>query len=309
MMQRAALAVGSLLSAAIVAGAQEPQPFRGGAEGIRVDVHVTSRGRSIPDLTAKDFVLKDNGVTQTIDVSALKDAPLRVCLLLDTSGSLDGRRLAHLANAAQSVVATLRERDQVALFTFTHVLQRMLDYSEDRSRVAEALQMTRPGSPTAMRDALFGSLQLLPRDGVRTVVLAFTDGIDNTSWLTADDIKTAAVDTDAVVHIVHLVPSAAMRDITVPPGGFQPSLRRPGAGDAALLEDITRATGGRYWRIDSAAALSANLIGALDDMRSRYLLSYSTPVPNATGWHTLDVRVPARRVEITARPRYWVPER
>jgi hypothetical protein len=40
-------------------------------------------------------------------------------------------------------------------------------------------------------------------------------------------------------------------------------------------------------------------------MQSRYVLNYYPNGVEAGGWHTLDVRVPAKTVDVVARRGYW----
>ena len=89
------IAIASLVG--LPAGAQ--QPFRSGVDVVRVDALVTDGHRPIAGLKAADFELLDNGVLQQIDSVALESQPLAVVLVLDTSGSVAGNKMAHLAAA------------------------------------------------------------------------------------------------------------------------------------------------------------------------------------------------------------------
>src|ERR1043166_6058836 len=70
------------------------------AAQVRVDVRLVNviatvtdaRGRYIPNLTAEDFVLEEDGKTQQIShFIADQNVPVSVGILLDTSGSMDRR--------------------------------------------------------------------------------------------------------------------------------------------------------------------------------------------------------------------------
>ena len=61
---------------------------------MRLDVSVRRSDRPVVGLRADDFVLTDNGRPQRIESASLESMPLSVLLVLDTSGSMAGPRLA-----------------------------------------------------------------------------------------------------------------------------------------------------------------------------------------------------------------------
>jgi hypothetical protein len=76
--------------------------------------------------------------------------------------------------------------------------------TSDHEAVRAALGDLRGDGPTAMRDAVWAALQLRPDDETRPLVLLFTDGIDNASWLSTSDTLTGARRTGVVIHAVEL---------------------------------------------------------------------------------------------------------
>ena len=82
--------------------------FRTGVEIVELNVSVTRAGQPVIGLTARDFALTDNGVTQQIDSVTLDQLPLSVLLALDTSESVAGDRLRHLMDAGEGLLRALR---------------------------------------------------------------------------------------------------------------------------------------------------------------------------------------------------------
>ena len=62
-----------------------------GVEGVYVDVFVTDGNRPVVGLAAADFELRDNGARRPVELVAVESLPLTTFLVLDTSGSVDGR--------------------------------------------------------------------------------------------------------------------------------------------------------------------------------------------------------------------------
>jgi hypothetical protein len=72
-----------------------------------------------------------------------------------------------------------------------------------------------------------------------------------------------------------------------------------------FLQEVTRATGGRLWTARSEKELRARFLDVLDDIRSRYVLSYAPQGPTSSGWHAVNVRLKRGGGEVLARPGYY----
>ena len=130
-------ALTAALALAGVAGtAARPQTFRSGVDLVRVDALVTDGHRVIPGLSAGDFELRDNGILQIIDGIALESLPLSVTFVLDTSGSVAGAKMRHLASAVDLILKGLREQDRAALVTFSHRVWLRTALTSDLLRVS-----------------------------------------------------------------------------------------------------------------------------------------------------------------------------
>jgi len=275
-----ALALVASVAAAMVA--QEPAtPFRSGIEIVELDVSVTRGGLPVPGLTARDFVLTDNGIAQDVDSVTLDRVPLSVTLLLDTSTSVLGERLAHLKQAGTGIVDALTADDRASLITFSHNLDVAVGMTADKGALRRALASIKPGGSTALRDALQLALSLRTRDRSRPLVLVFTDGDDTTSWIGEDAILDTARRCGVVIHAIR---SQSNR----------------------FLDRLTEMAGGRTWSASSDRQLRELFTSALDEMRARYLLAYAPRGVAQAGWHELKVRLKNGRADIIARPGYFV---
>src|SRR5690348_1963620 len=85
-----ALLLSFVAGAAAVVTAQQPT-FRGATETVRVFTTVTDRdGRLVTTLEQKDFAIRDDGAPQPITTFDNKPQPIRLIVLLDVSGSMQG---------------------------------------------------------------------------------------------------------------------------------------------------------------------------------------------------------------------------
>jgi VWFA-related protein len=258
------------------------QTFSSRLEVVRVDVLVTASGKPVQGLMAADFEIEDNGVPQTVDLASFEQIPLNVVLALDMSASLQGLRLGHLQAAGATVLDGLKPGDRAALVTFSHVISANQALTEDLDRVRTALFQNRGEGQTSLIDAAHVGMLIGESDVGRSLLIVFSDGVDTSSWLTAESVLETARRGDVVVY------------------GVEVGERR-----ASFPRDLAEATGGRLFAVESTKDLAAVFSKILEEFRNRYLISYSPQGVAPGGWHRLDVRVRTRGATVKARPGYF----
>src|SRR5512139_3601203 len=112
---RRLLAAGTLGFCAVAlpgAGSAQQQPvFRAGSEAVRVFVTVTDRdGRLVTTLAKDNFEIRDDGKPQPITYFDNTPQPVRLIVMLDVSGSMQGN-LPLLRDASSQLFARLRPDD------------------------------------------------------------------------------------------------------------------------------------------------------------------------------------------------------
>src|SRR5947207_1349425 len=111
------VSVVAALALAVPIAAQ--QVFRSGVEGVVVSVWVSDGRRPVPNLTARDFQLRDNGVYQVVRDASVETLPLDLTLTLDVSGSIQRPQLDRIERAERQVVNALHPTDRCRILTFT----------------------------------------------------------------------------------------------------------------------------------------------------------------------------------------------
>ena len=290
---------GAVLAALCLAQAPSPTPapptFRVEAEAVELDVSVTQGDKPVSGLTAADFVVRDSGVPQDIELATAGTLPLKLILSLDTSASMAGERLTRLHSGADALLGDLREGDRAALISFSHRVRVLEGLSHDLAAVRGRLDAVAPDGMTALNDALYTSLALAEGAAGRCALVLFSDGLDNISWTSEADVLDAARLSPAVVYVV------------------ASSLAKPRAEDRkhvardpreAFLRKLTDVTGGKVIKADSDADLVAAFGRVLPELRTRYVLRYAPQgVPDA-GWHSIEVKLKGRKGEVRTRPGY-----
>ena len=279
---------GVLAGIAAAPSAQQMPAFSAATDTVVVDVLVTRNGAPVTGLTAADFTVRDAGVPQKVTLAAIDNMPVRLLLALDASASVRGEALGLLKQAATAAVQSLRPSDEAALLSFAHNLSMASEWTSNRDQIAQAIDTVTARGATALADAAFGALSVLPRTGARTLVLMFTDGNDTASWLSPDQVLQASRRTETIIYGVTMSGAGT----TVPLdqldtwAAAEPSLYR-----GALLPLLARQTGGEMMRTADMKALRDTFVAIVSRFNQRYVLTYSPTGVAGTGWHPLEVEV------------------
>lgn len=267
------------------AAVQAPPVFQAEVGIVRVEVLVTRGGSPVRGLAAADFELREDGVVQELEPIVLEQAPVDAVLVLDASGSVNGPKLTALKAAAGAFLDGLRVGEQAAVLAFNQQVQLLQPPTAALAAVRHALEAVSPRGNTALVDAVYAAINLRKSDDRRMAIVAFSDGQDTLSWLTAPDVVAAAGRANVIVY-----------GLTV---------RARGDWKDPFLGDVARATGGRVFEAANDRDLRARFLDVLDDIRSRYILRYTPTGPTPRGWRALSVRLVKAKADVLARPGYW----
>jgi Ca-activated chloride channel family protein len=282
-----ALCYTGIIAVSVLGHAQAPA-FRVSVNLVRVDALVIDHNKPVLNLIADDFEVLDNGQQQRIEAAFAETAPLDLYFVFDRSGSVQGETLAQLKQAAYAGLDQLSLTDRAALLTFDYAFHLRPPLTTDLASVRMAIDRMEPGGATALFDALYAALTLAESSPRRTLVLLFTDGRDNFSYLSERDVLNVARRSDAVVYAVAFK---------------SPYVAGP---DEPVLHELAGASGGRVVLVDEPDRLKTEFVSVLREMRSRYLLMFSPTALNAIGWHKLTVRLKHRSGRVIARSGYFV---
>jgi len=272
-----------LILACIPAGVAAQAPtFSTRLDVVRVDVLVTDRDQIVRGLSPADFQIRDDGVLQQVDLVSFEQLPVNVLLALDASDSVTGERLEQLRQAGRALLDRLAPEDRAALLTFSHAVALREAPTPEVGRVRVALDRVEAAGGTALFDGTYAALMLGETDVGRDLLIVFSDGVDTSSWLSAEGVLGAARRSDLVVYGV--------------------SVR--GTERPDFLRRLSELSGGTLFEVESVKDVGALFVRILDEFRQRYLVSFSPRGVSSDGWHQLDVRVRGRRAAVRARAGY-----
>ncbi|MFZ0961090.1 MAG: VWA domain-containing protein [Terriglobia bacterium] len=305
--------------------AQSPQPAsphappaenRGKEYTISVDVnevilHATvldKKGRVVNDLKQDDFRVFEDGAPQPLTHFAHADIPVTMGIVIDDSGSMRDKRVA--VNAAALIFAkTSNPQDQVFVVNFNDVyyLDTPGDFASTIEDLRSALDKIDSRGGTALRDAVIASLDHLKlgnRD--KKVLLVITDGEDNASRYTLEDLMTRAQKSSAVIYTIGLLGSDETSNLFKIRGG---EAHRA----AKVLKELAETTGGDAYFPKSLDEVESTCRQIARDIRNQYTLVYRPSNLKKDGSFR-SIRVDAyqphtkNKLVVRTRPGYFAPK-
>jgi len=279
-----------------VEGGRQTRVFRGGVELVTTPVTVTdSEGRLVATLGPDEFTISEDGIPQPIVHFSKERVPVSVCLALDMSDSMFGRRIDDARTALiEFLDHLLAPEDETALVLFNHQPIVAATWTTDRARIRARLLDINPGGGTAIYDAVKATLPLFhQRRHPRAAVVVVSDGADTASDTTALQLRAELLRSDAFVYAIAIdAPDA------------RPSARvNPWA-----LQEMTAPSGGSTQVISSTDDLGPATAHIADELNHQYMIGYSPHRPPDSAYHTLrvtatggDYRVRSRRGYVAVR--------
>src|SRR5688572_4826386 len=243
--------------------AQERPTFK--AESELVVLHVSVRdgnGRYITGLDRDDITLIDDGKPQTLEMFYGDEVPASVGFLIDNSNSMRPNRERVIASAVEFAKHS-HPKDEVFVMTFNEQVRPAFGpavISETNPAVfASAMsQAITARGMTAIYDGILEGLKRVGRGlHTRQVLIVISDGDDNASRATLDEVIKRVHESDATIYTVALI-DPLTRD-----------------GDPGLLRRLARATGGESFRPRRVEQIGGAFERIAKDIRSAYTLAYT----------------------------------
>lgn len=169
---------------------------------------------------------------------------LNINLVADVSGSMCDYMSAtkqvmnNFLNTVQFGVG-----DQVGLMAFDDISYRLSDFTGDKSSLSSSINNMTEGGLTKLYDTLIEAVQtVLPQSGAKCVI-AFTDGYDNRSASSVEDVIDYANMYDIPIFIIGIgddVETSVLRNIAESTGGFYKSVDYVDSGFEDIYSEIYR---------------------------------------------------------------------
>jgi len=232
-------------------------------------------GHPVQGLPASDFTVLEGGKPQKIArFEQVDDLPLSLGIAIDTSFSMASSLVEAERAATGFVRHLLTPRDRCFTLQFGGRPTLLLPPVDDVEAVALSLKGLQSFGRTALYDAIITSLYYFRAERGQRALVLLTDGEDTTSGTSWEDALAYARRSGVTIYTIALGLSEIKR------------------GPRNKLEELADATGGRAFFVDRADDL-AGVYGRIEEeLRSRYLLAYSSDrSADPNGFRPVEVRI------------------
>lgn len=263
-------------------------------------------GRILNNLTGDDFVLKEDGVPQTIRYfSRQSNLPLTVGILVDTSRSQ--REVLDQESKASSTFLdqVLREsKDQAFIAHFDTRVEILQGLTSSRTELASALdQLTIPEEfatllYSAVRES---SNNVMSKQPGRKAIILLTDGVAFKDPENIESAIEAAQRADTIIYSIRFSdPLESYRPVKA---AILAAAKERGKQE---LERMAKETGGFSYKVTKTQTIEAIYAEIENSLRNQYSIGYTPLRAEADGkYHKIKLTAKDRHLIIDTRDGYY----
>ena len=270
---------------------------------VSVNVRVTDKqNRNVPELSADDFDLLEDGRKQKIAFFDTNKEPITLSILIDSSSSMSsGGKL----EAAQSILGelmnSLRPEDDVSLMEFTDHIVSSKKVIWELWPVALSPSASSESGGTALYDSVASALcRIREAKNLRQAIVVFTDGADQHSRIKLEQLIRLVQRSRAQLFMIgffqepeYTVYREAGASVTLVTG-------REIDNPLIVFERLARESGAEAFFPTDRKSFERVIREIFGILRSQYTLAYY-PQENPKNIRRIQVKVHRRGVRIRAR--------
>ena len=255
-------------------------------------------GKFVRNLNQSDFSFFDDHkpVESILNFRRETDLPIELGLLMDVSGSVEGRFAFEKEAATGFLQHIIRPGyDKAFVVGFNKESHLTQDFTDKVPALAAGVQRLRNGGGTALYDAIYKACkEKLARERsdhpIRKAIIVVSDGEDNQSEVTRGQAIEMAQRAEVLIYAISTDDSGLI-------------LR----GDK-VLEDLASATGGRAFFPYKMKDITHSFAAIEDELRSQYAVSYKPSDFNADGrFRAIEITTLKKDLQVRARRGYYAP--
>jgi Ca-activated chloride channel family protein len=266
-----------------------------------VNITVTDPyNRLVTGLESDNFRIFEDNIEQEVVTFSAEDVPISIGVIFDYSGSMSNK-IAKAREAAVQFFKTANPQDEFFLVSFNERAELTSTFTNSVEDLQSRMMLTLPKGRTALLDAIYlGLSQMRGAHNAKRALLILSDGGDNHSRYSENDIKRLVREADTQLYAIGIFDQLAYRSTTEEISG------------PSLLSEITDLTGGRVFGVQKLEELPdiASKIGM--ELRNQYVLGYrpSNKARDAR-WRKIKIKLREPKglppLSVYARSGYYAP--
>jgi Ca-activated chloride channel family protein len=275
------------------------RPLKVDVDLVLVPVTITDPlNRLVTGLEKENFQLYEGSTQQQIRTFSSEDAPVSLGVIFDSSGSMSSK-MDRAKEAVLEFFKTANPQDEFFMITFSDEPEEVSEFTSSVDEIQSKLIFAVPRRRTALLDAIYmGVSKMRQAKYPKKALLIISDGGDNHSRYTENEIKSVVKEADVMVYAIGIYDryASAIEERLGP----------------QLLSDITELSGGRAFTIDNPNDLGdvATKIGV--ELRNQYVLGYRpSKIVRDGKWRKIKVKLLPPKglppLRVYARTGYYAP--
>jgi Ca-activated chloride channel family protein len=270
---------------------------------VSVNVRVTDKqNRDVPQLSADDFDLLEDGRKQKIAFFDTNKEPITLSILVDSSSSMgNGGKLDAAQIMLRELMNSLRPEDEVSLMQFTDRIVSFKKVAWELWPVALSSSATAESGGTALYDAVASALcRLREAKNLRQAIVVFTDGADQHSRIKLEQLIRLVQRSRAQLFMIGFFQEPEYR--VYKESGARVALVTGRDIDNPLIvfERLARESGAEAFFPTDRKTFDQVVRDISNILRAQYTLAYY-PLENPRNIRRIQVKVHRRGVRIRAR--------
>ena len=294
-------------------------------------------GRLVPGLVPGDFTVFENGVKQQIKFFTSDPFPLSAAVIIDTG--VPNVAFRKVKESLSALEGAFSQFDEVSLYSYSNVVQRMLDFTAVNKKVDGTLANLKDreegetggvpftGGPLNSRPSVNGlpvdqgatasvppprmshvlndallqaAVELGKRDATRRkVIFIISDGREIDSSASYREVMQFLLTHNISVYAVEVGGSA------LPGYSTAEKIHLPGLGRSNILPKYAAATGGQVFPAFTQKTIEQAYSELTREARNQYTIGYTTKATLSSGYRDIEVRVDRPNLRVTAKYGYY----
>jgi VWFA-related protein len=243
----------------------------------RVSLLVSARdtdGNWLSGLSEEHIMIYEDGYrVNYVQVESQPESmdTLYLVFSMDSSKSISEESFDQLKRSAVDIITAAGDKEEIALCRFNDKVVVLKNFSKDKSAlINEVKNITRHGTKTMLYNAVYDSIELVSRtDSGRKAIVIFTDGKDEGSSVTLDDVISSSLNKGVPLYVISLSNSEFLMN----------------------MKRMSKLTGGNTILIDSVDNLVLAYKHIIQNIKKQHLVKYVSMAQQDGMNHQLEVRL------------------
>jgi Ca-activated chloride channel family protein len=253
---------------------------------------IGAKGGFIVGLRKENFSVWEGKTEREINYFSSNELPTSIAILIDASGSVKPRTLESARAAAARFIQQGHEKNEYLIGEFSHIWRASSGWRQDPAAAIEALNSRpanadadksqakqKPQGQTALYDACAEALdELVKRPNPRHILLLITDGQDNQSRLSFQQLSKKVKASDVIIYGIGMNDRGDANSLFVV--------------SQAIIDELTAISGGRAYFPAEKKELDEVIDRLAVELRHQYIIGFApTNAAPAGKWNKVKIKL------------------